>query len=131
MSRNPKKRRGSAVVESAILLPVLVLLVFAAIEASNAIFLRQSLTVAAFETASVAALTNSSETVARARCAEVLAARNVTEHTVTFTPTIDATISAGTPIEVEVEAPASAYRVGPVWFLRSKVLSATVTMVRM
>ena len=44
-----RRQRGMAAVEFAVCLPVLVLLVFGAIEASSFIFLKQALTVAAYE----------------------------------------------------------------------------------
>ena len=43
------ERRGVAAVEFAVCLPVIILLVFGAIEASSFIFLKQSLNVAAYE----------------------------------------------------------------------------------
>ena len=48
-SQHRATRRGVAAVELAVCLPVIILLVFGAIEASSFIFLKQSLNVAAYE----------------------------------------------------------------------------------
>lgn len=52
----------------AVILPLLVTLVFGAIEMSNAVFLRQSLNIAAYEAAKVITRPGNNEALARTRC---------------------------------------------------------------
>ena len=125
-----KERAGTAVVESAILLPLLVLVTFASIEACNFLYLKQSLTLAAFEGAMIATGSQGTSEDAAERCAEVLVARDVIEHDVSVVPDVDAATEASTPVSVTVTSPASGYSIGPAWFFAGKTVSAKVTMVR-
>lgn len=123
-------RKGSAVVESAILLPLLVTVTFATIECCNYVYLKQSLTIAGFEAAMVAASSQGTSQQAADRCADVLEARDVTEHAISIDPTVDAFTEASTEINVTVTSPATGYMIGPAWFFSGKTVSANVTMVR-
>ncbi len=112
-------------------LPLLVTLVFGAIELANAVFLRQSVNMAAYEAAKVITRPGSNETLARTRCAEVLAVRKVSNFTLTFSPTVTTATPRGTQVSVTVVAPASNLSYGPVQFMSGKTISCTVVMVRL
>jgi Flp pilus assembly protein TadG len=58
-------RTGAAALEAAISVPLIVTIIFGAIELSNAIFLRQSLNMAAYEAAKVVTRPGTNETLAR------------------------------------------------------------------
>jgi Flp pilus assembly protein TadG len=76
MQTNQKyKRRGSAVVELAICLPVVMLLVWGTIELNNSIFIKQTVTSAAHEGALVGLKPNSTEAAIRTRVESVLDVR--------------------------------------------------------
>lgn len=131
-SRKPlHKRLGTAATETAVALPLLVTLVFGAIELANAVFLRQSVNMAAYEAAKVITRPGSNETLARTRCAEVLAVRKVSNFTLTFSPTVTTATPRGTQVSVTVVAPASNLSYGPVQFMSGKTISCTVVMVRL
>ena len=70
-----RSRRAVAAAEFAVCLPILVLLVFGSIEASSFIFLKQALSVAAYEGAREAALSNSTATAAEDRATHIGIAR--------------------------------------------------------
>lgn len=106
-SSNGRSRKGLATVELAVCLPVLVVLVFGFIEATNVIFLKQRLTSAAYEGVRKAtAPTNTSADGIDAANA-VLTQFNITGGTVTVTPTVTSTTAALTQVSVKVEVPLS------------------------
>lgn len=117
--------------ETAVALPLLVTLVFGAIELANAVFLRQSVNMAAYEAAKVITRPGLNETLARTRCAEVLSVRKVSAFTLTFSPTVTAATPRGTQVTVTVVAPASDLTYGPVQFMSGKTITSTVVMARL
>lgn len=123
--------RGVAATEVAVALPLLVMLVFGAIELGNAVFLRQSVNMAAYEAAKVITRPGSNETLARTRCQEVMSIRKVSNFTLTFSPTVTTSTPRGTEVTVTVTAPASNLSYGPVRFMTGKTISSTVVMVRL
>jgi len=89
----------------AVCLPVVFLLAFATVEISSAIFLKETLSIAAFEGARVGVKrrATNAETVAAAQA--VLTARGVTNTTVTVTPSNFSTLRALDPITVQISCP--------------------------
>lgn len=122
-------RHGVAATEAAILLPVFVLLVFAAIEAANAIYLQQSLSLAAYEVATVVEDDSGTAQTAQVRCTEVLNSRDVTSHSLQLDPD-PSLLGPGDEFQISVSAPSSAYSVGPSFFFQGVVLNASVTGIR-
>jgi Flp pilus assembly protein TadG len=103
-----KNRRGAAVVEFAVCLPVIVLLILGSIEATSAIFLRQALTTSAYEGIREATRTGSTTADATSRAQNVLNARSVRGATIQFTPNNVETTPRGDIITIEVAARFSA-----------------------
>ncbi len=126
-----QKRRAVAAMETAVVLPLLVTLVFGAIEISNAVFLKQSLNMAAYEAAKVITAPGSNDTFARLRCQEVLNVRKVTSHTLTFSPNVTALTPRGTQVTITVEASASNLSYGPLRFMTGRTIRSSVVMVRL
>jgi Flp pilus assembly protein TadG len=124
-------RRGLAATETAIMLPVLVIIVFGAIELANGIYLQQTLSVAAYEGARAACRPGATVQETEARIAEVLLAREVDDYEVDISPAITATTPRNTEISVSITAPASEYSVGPVRFFQGRSLRREVRMVRL
>lgn len=122
-------RNGVAATEAAILLPVFVLLTFAAIEAANAIYLQQSLSLAAYEVATVIEEDSGTSALAATRCSQILNGRDVTSHSLQINPEPN-TLAPGDVFRVSVSAPTSAYSVGPSFFFEAVELNASVTGVR-
>jgi len=126
-----RARCGTAALEMAVSLPLLITLVFGSMEMANAVFLRQSINMAAYEAAKVITRPGSNEALARTRCQEVLTVRKVGTYTLTFSPTVTATTAKGTQIRVTLSAPATNLSYGPVQFMTGKTITSNVFMVRL
>ncbi len=97
-NRRLHARQGVAAVELAFVLPVLLVLVFGTIEICQRIFLRQSLVIAAYEGARLAARRNTTNTQVIDRCNTILDQRNVRGGSVTVTPSNILSISTVKPL---------------------------------
>jgi len=111
--RNAKKvkrasRRGAALVEFAVCLPVIMILILGSMEATSAIFVRQALTTSAYEGIREAIRTGSNSAVATARAQAVLTARQIRSSTIRFTPTDVRSAARGSRVVIEVSAPYAA-----------------------
>jgi hypothetical protein len=114
----------------AVCLPVLVLLLLAMIEACTMIFLKQSLTVAAYEGVRTALEPNAVTADVEASCNGVLGDRRVRDGSVVVTPANFHTLDPGEYIRVTVSAPASRNSVIPGSFFRGRTLTASATMMK-
>lgn len=123
-------RRGTATVELAVCLPVIVILVFGSIEVSHFIHLKQDLTICAYEAAKVAAKSGKSMQDVQQRFLEIAEAKGVTDATLTVQPDIDQNISAGEEITLTALAPAESNKRMPVRYFRNRQLRAVVVMVK-
>lgn len=126
-----QSRCGTATVEMAVTLPLLITLVFGSMEMANAVFLRQSLNMAAYEAAKVITRPGTNEALARTRCQEVLTIRKVDTYTLTFTPTVTTATPRGTQVTITLSAPATNLSYGPLQFMSGKSMTSTVVMVRL
>lgn len=70
-------RRGTAATECALCLPIVVLITFGTIDISSALFLKESLTIAAYEGSRVGALQGGTDASAIARVQEILNERGI------------------------------------------------------
>ncbi|QDS87552.1 TadE-like protein [Rosistilla ulvae] len=77
-SRRKANRTGAAVVEMAICLPVLITLTVATIDVCSAMFLKESLSIAAYEGARVGIARGGTNAEATARVKEILDERGIT-----------------------------------------------------
>ncbi|MEX0612318.1 MAG: TadE/TadG family type IV pilus assembly protein, partial [Pirellulales bacterium] len=113
--RPPTSRsaRGVAAAELAVCLPVVVLLVIATIEACSAVFLKQSLTVAAYEGVRTALVEGNTAGSVQAACNRLLQERNVHDATIAVTPADLASLQVGDFIDVTVSAPCAPNSVVP------------------
>ncbi|QDS96826.1 TadE family protein [Adhaeretor mobilis] len=129
-SRNPNRRRGVAASELAVCLPVIVLLVLAMIESCTMIFLKQSLTVAAYEGARTALSVNAVAADVEASANGILTDRRVQGGTVTINPRNFDTLAPGQFIEITVQAPASRNSVIPGSFFTGRTLEGRAEMMK-
>lgn len=97
-------RRGAATAEFAVCLPVIVILVLGSIEATSMIFLKQSLTVAAYEGGRTAIVPDATAADVQAVCQQILTDRRVNNATITVTPSDLDSIAPGEFIRIEVNA---------------------------
>ncbi len=130
-AQQSRHRHGVAAMETAVVLPLLVILVFGAIEISNAVFLKQSLNIAAYEAAKLITAPGNNEVLARTRAGEVLNVRRVSTYTLSFDPVVATATPRGTQVRVTVEASASNLSYGPMKFMIGKSISSSVVMVRL
>ncbi len=128
-TRADGRRRGSAAVEFAVCLPVLVLLVFGSIEASSFIFLKQSLHVACYEGVREACKTASTDASARRKAASILESRRVNDFEIRFPGGIEG-IARGETIACEISAPTGTNSPLAGDFLPARVLTARVVMLK-
>jgi hypothetical protein len=125
-----RSRRGVAAVEFAVCLPVLVLLVFGAIEASSFIFLKQSLSVSAYEGIREATKLASNNTKARVRAENILSSRGVTNFNVDFPNGESSNLPRGDEIVIEVSAPTATNSPLLGQFIPNRTLTARVVMTK-
>lgn len=79
---HPQKRRGSATVELAIVLPVFMTMVFGSLEVCTRLFVRQSVVISAYESARTATRQTSDTDDVAATCASLLTQHGVKGATV-------------------------------------------------
>lgn len=120
--------RGVAAAELAVCLPVVVLLVIATIEACSAVFLKQSLTVAAYEGVRTATVPGATASSIQTTCNQILTDRHVKGAKVSVTPTNFSTLKPGEYVDVTVTAPCASNSVVPLNFYRGKTMKANASM---
>ena len=120
--------RGVAAAELAVCLPIVVLLVIATIEACSAVFLKQSLTVAAYEGVRTSLVNGATVDTVRTKCNQILSDRRIEGGTVTVQPTDINSLQPGDYVDVTISAPCAANSVVPTSFYRGRMLSATASM---
>ena len=123
-------RRAVAASELAVCLPILVLLVLAMIECCTMIFLKQSLTVAAYEGIRTAIEPAATTANVETACNAVLTDRRVKDGKITINPVKFQDLARGQYITVTVSAPASKNSVIPGSFFRGRTLTGTATMMK-
>jgi len=120
--------RGVAAAELAVCLPVIVLLIIATLEACSVIFLKQSLTVAAYEGARTALVPNATSAQVQATCNQILKDRHVNGAKVTINPSNITALNPGDFVDVTVTAPCKGNTVVLVNFYRGKNMTAKASM---
>ncbi len=123
-------RRGVCMAEVAFCLPIVIMVTLATVELCSALFLKESLSIAAYEGARVAVKRRATSQNALDTVNDVLAARGITGATVTVSPNGFETLSALDPVTITITAPVnsnSAYI--STWFAGESVTSQVV-MVR-
>jgi Flp pilus assembly protein TadG len=122
------KRRGVAATELAVCLPVVVLLVVATIESCSALFLKQSLTVAAYEGVRTSIEKGATTATVQTACNRILADRRIQGAQVTLNPATISSLKPGDFIDVTVSAPCTSNSPVPTTFFRGRTLTATASM---
>ena len=125
---NGRRRRGVAAAELAVCLPIIVLMVVATIEACSALFLKQSLTIAAYEGVRTALEEGATPGNVQAACKQILTDRKIKGANITLKPSNPATLNPGEFIDVTVTAPCGPNSLVPATFYRGRSLSATASM---
>lgn len=100
-----ERRRGAAMVEAAICLPVLLLLIFGSMEVTDAIFLKHSLKSASYEAARVVTATNGKWQDGNSLATQILDNYRVTGYSIDINPQVNKNSAQGTVVTVTVRAP--------------------------
>lgn len=124
------RRRGVAAVEFAVCLPVIILIVFGSIEASSFIFLKQSLSVAAYEGIREAVRSGSTTAEAAALAENILDSRLVQDFEISFPGGNVENAARGEEIVIEVSAPTETNSPLAGNFVTNRTLTARVVMVK-
>jgi Flp pilus assembly protein TadG len=128
----PAGRKGLACVELAVCLPLLLLLVFGSIQACNLIFLKHSITTAAYEGTLELVKSGSTNTSVETRVEQVLEMRGVKNYEVDIKPgnkEVEKT-TPGFPFQIEVTADVNPNLFLRGWFTTSTKVSYTATCPR-
>lgn len=131
-------RRGTAAVEAAFCIPVVVILMLGTLEICSGIFLSESLTVSAYEACRAGIRRNSTADDVYARAVEILAERNVTlpsdgngnPQGITIEPENFSALKALDPIKVTISAPTAGNSIFVFDTLVDRNVTTSVTMVR-
>jgi Flp pilus assembly protein TadG len=129
-SRARTRRRGAAIAEFAICLPILLLVSFSLIELCSMMFVKQGLTIAAYEAAhrGVQPAATSADAILAAE--EILQQRRIEGGTVTVTPGEILLVEQGDFFTVRVTAPASRNRMVPLPLFTTSDLSGTAVAMK-
>lgn len=125
-----RKKHGAATAELAVCLPLIVFLILGGMEAANGVFLKQGLTVTAYETAKLATTVGFTTAEAQARGEQILTARGYTGGVITMAPADPASQPPGTQVTVTVTAPAAANSISPIIHYGGTLVSARIVMNR-
>jgi hypothetical protein len=117
-----------AAAELAVCLPVVVLLMLATIESCSALFLKQSLTVAAYEGVRAAIDEGATPASVQAACKKILADRRIQGSAVTLSAASISSLKPGDYIDVIVSAPCNSNSPVPTTFFRGRTLTAKASM---
>ena len=128
--RTKRRRSGVAAAEFAACLPILILLIIGTIEACAAIYLKQTLSVAAYEGIRTAVERDAAGSDVEDACDEILSARNVNGAVVRIEPNDFAAQPKQSWITVRISAPVRANSVIPGWFYNDLVLHGSATMMK-
>ena len=128
--RKRGRRRGAAVVEFAVCLPVILLIVLGSIEAASMLFLRQALIQSAYEGAKVAIRDNGSNADATTAIENVAAGRRLNDVEVEFSPKNVSKAKQGEFISVTISAPGDSNSFIPFGPFKNRMVSARAVMVK-
>jgi len=109
-SHKKTARRGAAVIELAVCLPVIMLLVMGSIEAASLIFAKQAMVQTAYEAAIVAIKNSATNATSTAAANSVVRSHRLTGLTLAFDPADVSRAARGSVISVTATVPAGSHR---------------------
>ena len=136
--RSRTDREGAAVVETALCIPLVILLMLGTLEVCSGIYLSESLSVSAYEAARIGVRRRATAQDVYARAVEALADRNVVLPTdgagnpygITIEPASFVGLDALDPIKVTISAPTSGNSLYIFDSFLNRTISTSVSMVR-
>lgn len=130
LPRNGTARNGTAAVELAVCLPMLLVIIIGIIEASSMIYLKQSLSVAAYEGIRTSVRANATLSDVEASCNQILTARRVNGATVEVTPSNFESQPTQTWISIRVSASGGDNSVIAGWFYDTLIVDGEAAMMK-
>jgi len=124
-------RRATVLTELAICLPVMTLLVLGSIDISDAIHLKHTVTLSAYEAGQVSTCQGGTETEGRTKGMAILTDRMIRNGTIKFSPAITASTVAGTYITITATAPANNNTLGLTSYFRNSTITVSIVMRKM
>ena len=125
---NPPIKRGIAVVELALLLPILATIVFATIECCSVIRIKQRLGIMAYESARIAVLSESSIDDVRNQCQLLCDDDGLTGFDVSLSPANLGSFDSGQWVTATVTLPLRENSAIGGWFFPSNLLAESVSI---
>lgn len=128
----PPHRNGLACVELAVCMPLIALLVFGSLQACNLIFLKHSITTAAYEGTLELVKSGATNSSVETRVAQVLEMRGVKNYQVELKPgnkRVEKSLP-GVPFQIQVSADVNPNLFLKGWFTTSSKVSFTATCPR-
>ena len=129
-TRYRNARRGSVILECAFTIPIMFFMIFATVEICNAIFTKQSLSVAAYEAARVAIVPGATTENVEVQAEIVLAATSVNDPIIEINPPNFADAPELSYITVTVKAPHGSNSIFHRLFAEDDEMSVTVQMMK-
>lgn len=123
-------RAGTACVETAVCLPILLILVLGSVEVTNKIFLKQSMATAAYESCRAAIRTEASMADAVTAGEAILKSRGVKSFSINFQPTDVSKAKRGETIRVTVTAFSNANSIIPTNISENTSITSSVVMLK-
>jgi Flp pilus assembly protein TadG len=123
-------REGVAAVELAVCLPVIVVLVFAAIESCSMIYITQALHCATYEGVRAAVLPTADNNQVLQRTQQILDGHGIKRTTITVVPSDVSNANPGELVRVRVQTSCDANRISPSFFFRGRNIEVQTTMVK-
>ena len=123
-------KRGAATVELALCLPMLLLIIFGAVEGASMIFLKQALVQSAYEGSKVAIKPNSTNADVAAATQSVLGGRSLDSAVVTTNPTNIESANRGDQVIVTVSAPSDSNSLFPFGPFQGRTVSVQAVMIK-
>jgi hypothetical protein len=124
------QRKGAAIVELAIVLPLLLLLLMGTIEACAAMHLQQSIDIASYEAVRTGLLPKSSPGLVKLTAEKFLKTRNTKGATISITPANFDTAAIGTTITVSISAPSNENLPVSPFFFKDKTIVSSCSMMK-
>jgi len=123
-------RQGVAAVELAVCLPVIVVLVFAAIESCSMIYITQALHCATYEGVRAAILPTADNQQVIQRTQQILDGHGIKGTTITLVPADVSYADPGQLVRVRVQTSCDANRISPSFFFGGRNVEVQTTMVK-
>ncbi len=121
-------RRGAAMIEFAICMPVFFLITMGTIETCRMIYLRQSLKIAAYECARVGIVPKMTSDVLQDQCDVILRGRRIRNYTFSCSPPNPADLKFGDLFTTTVTVSAQDNALVGAWFYQDKILTESVAI---